>query len=816
MDNKIFNEDIAKDFDEDFDPIHFVGDNATFSVSGDTNDLIKDLKLNYDNIPVLATRGLVINQHVAIPLPIGRESTLKLVHDAIENDEAVFIVSQMDDDLEEPTKVSDLFTHGVLAKIIRVVEPSEDRRLALIQTFKRMKLESVKRSKGYLRGVVTDAPELAPHSEHVAINIIGDKIVEDFRKVLDNMPDEETQDVRFTLQSIRESRFAELCYIMQRIPGPKQQKLDMLAEDNLLKRLEMLANQVDMTLQKLLIRVDMMRRTHIDMSQAQKEAFIQQQIRTLQDELGPAPEDEDIAELQARSEAMDWTQEANNHFDKELRKLERYNPNSPEYAIQYNYLDTLLNLPWNKVSSDEISLSKIERILNRDHSGLDKVKERIIEQMAVLKLRGDMKVPILCLYGPPGVGKTSLGHSIAEALGRQYQRISLGGLHDEAEIRGHRRTYIGAMPGRFISALQKAGTNNPVIVLDEIDKIGTGVKGDPSTALLEVLDPEQNMKFHDNFVDIDYDLSKVLFIATANSLDTISAPLRDRMEIIEINGYIKAEKVTIAHKHLVPKLLIDHGFNNNEITFDRDALGYIVDRYTLEAGVRQLEKKIGGVLRKIARLKASGKKFESLVTKEKVREYLGPETVDPEMYENNDTPGVVTGLAWTSVGGEILFIESSLAPGKGEKLTLTGNLGDVMKESAVIALQYLKANAESLGVDSTKFEKNDVHVHVPEGAIPKDGPSAGIAMVTSLASSFTKRKVRSKLAMTGEITLRGKVLPVGGIKEKILAAKRAGITDIILCRANKKDIDQIQKRYIQGLTFHFVDSIKEVLDFALV
>lgn len=539
-------------------------------------------------------------------------------------------------------------------------------------------------------------------------------------------------------------------------------------------------------------------------------------MKAIREELGEENDQSDENELRARAKEKKWSKEAANHFEKELAKLWRFNPNSPEYAIQYSYIDTLLNLPWNSYTNDNFSLEKVEKILDRDHYGLEQVKERIIEQMAVIKLRNDLKAPIICLYGPPGVGKTSLGKSIADALGRKYARVSFGGLHDEAEIRGHRRTYIGAMPGRIISALSKCGSGNPVFVLDEIDKIGKDFKGDPSTALLEVLDPEQNSKFHDNYIDFDYDLSKILFIATANSLSEISRPLLDRMEIIEIGGYIPEEKIEIAKRHLVPKCLKEHGFSENELQFSKDSLNFIITRYTCESGVRQLEKKISKVLRKIARLKASEKEFPKKIDSKIVREYLGKEEVNPDLYENNNFAGVVTGLAWTQVGGEILFIESSLTPGNGEKLTLTGNLGDVMKESATIALQYIKAHAKKIGINPEVFTKTNVHIHVPEGAIPKDGPSAGITMATSLASSFSGRKVRDKLAMTGEITLRGKVLPVGGIKEKILAAKRAGITDIILSSENEKDINEINSRYLKGLDFHYVNTVEEVLDYALL
>ncbi len=562
------------------------------------------------------------------------------------------------------------------------------------------------------------------------------------------------------------------------------------------------------------LRADIQSRTREDLSQQQREHFLQQQIRTIQEELGAT--DEDLNELESRAAKKKWSATVQEHFNKELKKLERLNPQSPDYSVQYSYLDTMLSLPWEHYSKDYFNLVKVEEKLNKDHYGLEKVKDRILEHLSVLKLRGDLKAPIICLFGPPGVGKTSLGRSVADALHRKYARISLGGLHDEAEIRGHRRTYIGAMPGRIIQALAKSETGNPVIVLDEIDKVGQDYKGDPSSALLEVLDPEQNSKFHDNYLDVDYDLSKVLFIATANNLATISQPLLDRMELIEINGYITEEKVEIAKRHLLPKQLLENGFKKSEIKMGDDVLTHIVENYTRESGVRELEKKIGKVLRKIARFKAREEAYPKRITVDMLNDYLGVPDYTRDKYEGNDFVGVVTGLAWTAAGGEILYVESSLARGKGEKLTLTGNLGGVMKESAVIALQYLKSHCDLLGLDSEEMDKFNVHVHVPEGAIPKDGPSAGVTMVTSLASSFTGRKVRDHLAMTGEITLRGKVLPVGGIKEKILAAKRAGITDIILCQENKKDIDQIKEIYLEGLTFHYVNTIQDVLNLALL
>jgi ATP-dependent Lon protease len=603
-------------------------------------------------------------------------------------------------------------------------------------------------------------------------------------------------------------------FLATNIAFDSDQKQHMLEERDIKKRAYLLYALLTREEQLVEIKANIQSRTREDLSQQQREHFLQQQIRTIQEELGT--DVDDIEELHERSQHMKWSEDVQKQFEKELRKLERLNPQSPDYSVQYAYLDNMLNLPWETYTEDNFDLKKVENKLNADHYGLEKVKDRILEHLSVLKLRGDLKAPILCLYGPPGVGKTSLGKSIADALHREYARISLGGLHDEAEIRGHRRTYIGAMPGRIIAALAKCGSNNPVIVLDEIDKVGQDFKGDPSSALLEVLDPEQNGHFHDNYLDVDYDLSKILFIATANSLATVSRPLLDRMEVIEINGYIPEEKLEIAKRHLIPKELEENGFGKNEIKFGKQVVLKMIEDYTRESGVRQLEKKIATVLRRVARHKAVGDDYPTSIKVEDLKEYLGAPDYSRDKYEGNEFAGVVTGLAWTAVGGEILFVESSLARGKGEKLTLTGNLGDVMKESAVIALQYLRSHCSLLDIDPELFDKYNIHIHVPEGAIPKDGPSAGVTMVTSLASSFTQRKVKDHLAMTGEITLRGKVLPVGGIKEKILAAKRAGIKDIILCKDNRKDIEEINEIYLKGLTFHYVNTIKDVLDLALL
>ena len=594
------------------------------------------------------------------------------------------------------------------------------------------------------------------------------------------------------------------------------EKQELLALNSLKDRAFRLLVILNRVYQLMELKASIQMKTHEDIDQQQREYFLQQQIKTIQAELGGNVSDNDVQELREKAKLKQWSPKVEEVFQRELKKLERLPLQSPDYSVQIQYLQTIVQLPWENYSKDYFNLANARRILNKDHFGLDKVKERILEHLAVLKLKGNMKAPILCLYGPPGVGKTSLGRSIADALHRQYVRISLGGLHDEAEIRGHRRTYIGAMLGRILQSLNKAGVSNPVFVLDEIDKVSRDFKGDPASALLEVLDPEQNSAFHDNYLDIDYDLSKVMFIATANSLNTISQPLLDRMEIIEVNGYILEEKMEIAARHLIPKQIEAHGLTKGSVRFQKKALQQLIESYTRESGVRELDKKIAKVIRKLACKYAEGEEIPAVIKEEDLVTYLGTVEYTRDKYQGNDYAGVVTGLAWTAVGGEILFVESSLSKGKGLKLTLTGNLGDVMKESAVLALEYVHAHADLFQIDESLFENYNVHVHVPEGAIPKDGPSAGVTMVTSLVSLFTQRKVKSNLAMTGEITLRGKVLPVGGIKEKILAAKRAGITEIILCKANQKDIDEIQPAYLKGLSFHYVEDIQQVIAEALL
>lgn len=766
-----------------------------------------------NEIPILPLRNAVTFPGLPQPINLKNEADLKIAEEFYNSKECVLAIPVKNPD-SDANRLRDFFSYGTVCKIGKIIKMPDMDPVAFLMSGPRARLKKIISKNSPVTGEITVSQTLMPDDSYETTCLI-ENVKNQFSKLLAFVPEQEKQRFNFEVDDMESEPTGAIFFMITNSPLTHEEKAGLLASKNFKLLLEDFLRYLDLSLQKLQIQANIHMKTHQDLNSQQRNHFLQQQLRNIKEELGEG-EASELSELSERAKKIPWSKEAKAHFEKELKKLERYNPGNPEYSIQYSYLDTLLSLPWDKYSPDSFSLSKVEKILDRDHFGLEEVKERIIEHMAVLKLRNDMKAPIICLYGPPGVGKTSLGRSIADALGREYTRVSLGGLHDEAEIRGHRRTYIGAMPGRIISALEKCGAGNPVFVLDEIDKIGKDFKGDPSTALLEVLDPEQNSKFHDNYIDFDYDLSKILFIATANNLSDISRPLLDRMEIIEISGYIPEEKIEIASRHLVPKSLEEHGLAKDEIKFSKAALDYIVNRYTRESGVRQLEKRIAKILRKIARLKASEKPYPRLIDINEVKDLLGKEDITPELYENNKFAGVVTGLAWTQAGGEILFIETSISPGKGEKLTLTGNLGDVMKESAAIALQYLKAHGAKLNIDPDVFSKINIHIHVPEGAIPKDGPSAGITMATSIASALTGRKVREKIAMTGEITLRGKVLPVGGIKEKILAAKRAGIKDIILSHENQKDIREINKRYLADLTFHYADTVEEVLDFALL
>ena len=770
-------------------------------------------QINEKDCAILTLRNMVLFPGVTMPVAVGRNASLRLIDDARKTNSLIGVVCQKSAEVEVPSKY-DIYHIGVIAEIVNVLELPDNSTNVILHGKVAFHLDEITQMAPYIKGSISYIEQEMPpkdDNEFAALSSsISELTIDMFQKMGDN-----GKEMSYAIKNIKDSDYL-INFLACNSPFEPDVKMKFLTENSVKTRAYLLYKELTKESQLLDLKAAIQSRTREELTQQQRDHFLQQQIRTIQDELG-INEFSDIDKFESRAKKMKWSKEVKEQFQKELAKLERLNPQSPDYSVQYTYLDQILNLPWNVFTRDSFNLAKVEKKLNHDHYGLENVKDRILEHLSVLKLRGDMKSPIICLYGPPGVGKTSLGRSIADALNRKYARISLGGLHDEAEIRGHRRTYIGAMPGRIIQALIRCKSSNPVFVLDEIDKIGNDFKGDPASALLEVLDPEQNSHFHDNYIDIDYDLSNVLFIATANSLSTISQPLLDRMEVIDISGYIQEEKVEIARKHLLPKQLQENGFEKSEISFTKQALAKIIDSYTRESGVRELDKKIAKVLRKIARIKATAEKpVPTTVNLDNLREYLGPEDYSRDHYEGNELAGVVTGLAWTAVGGEILFVESSLSKGKGEKLTLTGNLGDVMKESAVIAMQYLKSHSQMLGIDYELFDKYNVHIHVPEGAIPKDGPSAGITMVTSLASSFTQRKVRDHLAMTGEITLRGKVLPVGGIKEKILAAKRAGITDIILCKENKKDIDEIKETYLSGLTFHFVDTVKEVLDIALL
>lgn len=745
-----------------------------------------------------------------------RKQILELAH---AEDAPIFIVTAEDWYIDEGETISKFKgEHGVMATIFDLkpgADNSDEPHTALVQTVCEGEINKVPADTEIMKASVVerDLKLLSPTIEHTELENLFDSL---FKAILEFLVEDTRQQIQNSLSTLPSHSLERFSFMILNSPLEQEERESVYALSSIAERLEKAIGFLSLHHEKLMIRNDLSRRTMQQMNDNQRNEFLRNQIKNMQQELSADVTESDEDELQQRADKLECSEETRQAFDKEMRKLLRYAVNSPEYAMQYSYLDTFLNLPWLHCDNNDFELSEVERILDRDHYALEKVKDRIVEQMAVMKLRKDTHAPILCLVGPPGVGKTSLGKSVAEALGRKYVRVALGGVHDEAEIRGHRRTYLGSMPGRIITALEKCGTSDPVMVLDEIDKLGADYKGDPQTALLEVLDPEQNSRFHDNFIDHDYDLSKILFIATANSLDPISTPLLDRMEIIEIGGYVEDEKIEIAKRHLIPRNLERHGFDKDELTITDEGLHEIIRHYTRESGVRRLEKRIAEILRKLARSKVSGKEFSHSLGRDDVRQLLGRESNFPDECENNDIAGVVTGLAWTQAGGEILFIESSISPGKESKLTLTGNLGDVMKESAMLALQYLKANAGMLGLDEKSFEGKNLHIHVPEGAIPKDGPSAGIAMLTSVASAFTHRKVRARLAMTGELTLRGRVLPVGGIKEKILAAKRAGITDVVLCTKNRKDIEEIPSQYLEGLTFHYVDSAAEVLAFALL
>ena len=789
--------------------------NRSFSMIADVEGEYSDLtnmKLP-DELPILAVRNLVLFPGVVSPILIGRETSMTLIRKAEKTGMIIGVVSQRDADVESPIR-GDLFDMGVSAKVLKTLTLPNGNITAIVQGMSRFRLLDLTKYKPYLMAHVMDAPEDEPDKRDVEFKTA----IEDLRQQTSEyiqMSDDIPEEASFAIKNVTNNIMA-LNFICSNMPFSTKEKMALLSFDSLKERLFNVLRIINREINLQTLKLDIRNKTRDDIDEQQRNYFLQQQIKNLQAEMGneSTPEKKDLLE---KARKKKWPEDIEKYFYKEVEKLDQVNQNSPDFNVQLTYLQTLVGLPWGEYTKDDMDLKRAQKILDRDHYGMEKVKERILEYIAVLSLRGDLKSPILCLYGPPGVGKTSLGKSIADALKRKYVRVSLGGLHDEAEIRGHRRTYVGAMPGRIIKNIQKAGSSNPVFILDEIDKVTQNThNGDPASALLEVLDPEQNGAFHDNYLDVDYDLSKVMFIATANNLGTIPRPLLDRMEVIEVSGYITEEKYEIAKRHLIPKEKENTGLNDKKLTFNKPAIEKIIEQYTRESGVRQLEKQINKALRKLAFKKAeAGELPYEKITPTEIEDLLGKPPFYRDIYQGNNYAGVVTGLAWTSVGGEILFIETSLSKGKGSKLTLTGNLGDVMKESAVIALEYVKAHVDVLGIDYRIFDQWNLHIHVPEGATPKDGPSAGITIATSIASALTQRKVRKNTAMTGEITLRGKVLPVGGIKEKILAAKRAGITDIVMCQENEKDINEIPEMYLKGVSFHYVENVQDVWKFAL-
>jgi ATP-dependent Lon protease len=763
-------------------------------------------------LSILPLRNTVLFPGVVMPINVGRQKSLQLIRESYGGDKLIGTVTQKEGQIEDP-KPADLFQVGTMAEVLKILEMPDGTTSVIIQGKRRFRMHGIVETVPYMRATVHALNEISP-----------DTSTSEFQALLESLKDLALKIVKFSGNVPPEAQFAVknienplflVNFICNNTDLSAMEKQELLEFDDLHDRSTKLLSYLVREVQMIELKKDIQLKVKMDMDQQQREYLLHQQIKTIQDELGGSPIEQEAEELKKRGEEKKWSAEMHAIFEKELSKLSRMNPAAGEYSVQVGYLETLLDLPWNIYSIDNFDLKNAKRILDHDHYGLEVVKDRILEHLAVLKLKGDMKAPILCLYGPPGVGKTSLGKSVAKSLGRKFVRMSLGGLHDESEIRGHRKTYIGAMPGRILQNLKKAGSSNPVFILDEIDKVSSDFHGDPASALLEVLDPEQNSEFHDNYIDLDYDLSRVMFMATANTLSTIHPALRDRMELIEVSGYLMEEKMEIAKRHLVPRQLSNHGLEKGTVSFTKDALIKIIENYTRESGVRELDKQIAKVIRRVARKIAFDEKFDKKITVAGVREYLGVEKFTKDIYEGNEYAGVVTGLAWTSVGGEILYVETSLSPGKS-RFTITGNLGDVMKESATIALEYLKAHCELLDLKPEVFENWDVHMHVPEGAIPKDGPSAGITMATSLASAFTQRKVKRNIAMTGEITLRGKVLPVGGIKEKILAAKRAGITEIIISSENKKDLEEIKDDYLKGLKFNFVDKVSDVFRYALL
>ena len=778
-------------------------------MSIDTTNDINEKEIP-STLPILALRNAVLFPSTMIPIAVGRKKSLKLVKEAYDKHQLIGAVSQLDIRVEEP-KEEDLFHIGTVAKVIKLIEMPDGSITAILQGLKRFTLDRIVTSEPYLIGDISILNDIMPSGNKKDLDMVISAIKDSALQIMKLTPSL-PKEASFALKNIEGNEFI-INYVASSVElDNTNDKLLILAESDLRKRgmvlLELLNKQVEI----LKIKEDIQRKVKSEISQQQREYYLNNQLKTIQEELGIDATDQECIELRNKARNKKWSKEVAEIFEKEIHKLEITNPNSPEFNTQLNYLQLFIDLPWNHYTEDNLDLFNAEKVLNEDHFGLDSVKERIIEYLAVIKLKADMKSPIICLYGPPGVGKTSLGKSIARALGREYGRISLGGLHDESEIRGHRKTYIGAMPGRIIQTIKKCKTSNPVIVLDEIDKVGTDHRGDPASALLEVLDPEQNTTFHDNYLDVDYDLSKVLFVTTANNISTIHPALKDRMEMIPISGYLAEEKVEIAKNYLIPKQRDAHGLNKSDLKFNKGAIETIIDEYTRESGVRGLDKQIAKIARNRAKRRAFGETKLKPISSKEVKEILGLPTNQHDIQKGNESVGVVTGLAWTEMGGEILFVECSLSKGNGA-LTTTGNLGDVMKESVTIARQYLKANCDKIGVDPKVFQETDFHIHVPEGAIPKDGPSAGITMVSAMASALCNKSVKSAIAMTGEVTLRGKVLPVGGIKEKILAAKRAGVHTIVLSKENEKDINDIKDVYIEGLTFKYVNTIEDVLNY---
>lgn len=765
-----------------------------------------------DILPILPLRNTVMFPGVVMPITVGRQKSLQLVQEVYRGNRLLGTIAQKDGSIDDPGQ-GDLYQLGTVAQILKILEMPDGTTSVIIQGKKRFEVKEYVQEFPYFKASINILEDTHPEDNSTEFSaIIGS--LKDLSIKIAQFSMHVSPEASFAVKNIENSTFL-INFVCSNTDLKVEEKQTLLGIGNIKERGIQAISYLVREVQMAELKRDIQAKVKAELDQQQREFLLNQQMKTIQDELGGSPAEQEIQDLKEKAGEKKWSEEAAKHFEKEVHKLSRLNPAAGEYSVQFTYCQTLLDLPWNECSEDNFDLKRAAKVLDEDHYGLEKVKERILEHLAVLKLKNDMKSPILCLYGPPGVGKTSLGRSIAKALGRSYVRMSLGGLHDEAEIRGHRKTYIGAMPGRILQNIKKAKTSNPVFILDELDKVSKDFHGDPASALLEVLDPEQNFEFHDNYVELEYDLSKAMFIATANTLNTIAPALRDRLELIEVSGYLVEEKIEIAKRHLIPKQLENHGVELDKVTIPNEIIQHVIEHYTRESGVRELDKKIARIARRIAKKIAFDESFNSTLTKEDIREYLGVIQYTKEIYQGNTFAGVVTGLAWTAVGGEILYVETSLSKGKGG-LTLTGNLGDVMKESAMLALEYIRSHAEQLNINPELFDRYNVHVHVPEGAIPKDGPSAGITMVTSIASAFTQRKVKKNLAMTGEITLRGKVLPVGGIKEKILAAKRAGIKEIILSEANKKDLEEIKSIYVKGLKFHYVETILEVLDVALL